>query len=211
MELRIHGERAVLVRFASVEHAGQGGPGELTDPGDAGLEENLASALHEWARVAAAVGGGRTAHDSKVAAMVSRRGRQLAGRVAETVDAPVRYSDPVNGTSIVVRPARHGRSRSVAESLIGTSPRPGDPVPWLTGTVLALFTGVVLTVAMLALTRALAAQVGGWLAVVAALVATAGLAPSLWLGRRQLILRWAALGAAAGITFAWIGILALVL
>lgn len=205
VELRIHGQRAVLVRFVPAE---DGAPrGEFTDPGDAGLGENLTSALHEWARVAAAVAGGRTAGDSRVAAMVSHRGRQLAGRVAETVDAPVRYSDPVDGTSVVVRPAMRRGVGSGAESLIGTSPRPGDRVPWLTGLVLALFTGVVLAVAMLALTHALAVQVGGWLAVVAALVVTAGMAPSLWLGRRQLILRWGVLGAAVGIAAAWIGVL----
>lgn len=209
MELRIHGERVVLIDSSDAADAGRHAAGWTTV--DARLNEDLAAALDEWARVAATIGNGKHRRDSRVASMVSRRGRQLAGRVAETFDEPVHYSDPISGQPTLVRPAGRSKAGSLADSMIGTEPRADDPVPWLTGALVALFTAVVIAVAMLALASTLASQVSGWLAVVATLVVTAGLAPSLWLARKQLIVRWAVLGAACGIAFSWLGVLALVL
>ncbi|QFU85968.1 DUF2537 domain-containing protein [Amycolatopsis sp. YIM 10] len=187
MELRVRGERAVL--------------GEEVDPHNVAIGADLADALHEWARVAAAVR--RANGDREAAAVVSQRGRQLAGRVAEVMGTPVYYVDPVTDAGSVVPPpealVRHAREK-----------RPEEPTPWATGLTVAAFVGVVVFVAMLALARTLAAETSGLLAFVAAVLVSAGLAPSLWLGRKLPILRWVVLGAAAGIAFSWIGVLAVV-
>lgn len=201
MELRIRDEHAVLVE----------GPDGADTARDVGLDEELTAALDEWARVAATVGDGTDGRTYKVASMVSRRGRQLAGRVADTCGQPVRYTDPVSGQHAVVRPAGRGSAASVAETLIGTRSRADDPVPWLTGLTVALFTAIVVAVAILALAGTLVSAVSGWLAVLATLVASAGLAPSLWLGRTHLIARWVVFGATCGIAFSWIGLLAVLL
>lgn len=209
VELRIHGERVVLIDSSESVDAKRRPAEQAADDGL--LNEDLAAALDEWARVAATIGNGKHGSDSKVATMVSRRGRQLAGRVAETFGEPVHYSDPVSGETTLVRPAKRSRAGAMADQLIGTRPRAGDPVPWLTGTAVALLTAIVIAIAMLALASTLAGQVGGWVAVVATLVVTAGLAPSLWLARKQLIVRWAVLGATCGIAFSWVGVLVLLL
>jgi len=203
VELRAHGRRAVLVRAESGHDQQQ--RAEYIDPADASLGDELTSALHEWARVAAAVEDGGVATDTNVAAMVSRRGRQLATRVAAILGNTVYYHDPVVGKRVAVRPTTGRRPESTAESLIGAAHHETDAVPWLTGSTLALFTGVVVAVAILALTTELAAHVAPWLAIVAVVIVTAGLLPSLWLARRQPILRWGALGAVTGITCAWLG------
>ncbi|AXB45474.1 DUF2537 domain-containing protein [Amycolatopsis albispora] len=186
MELRVRGERAVL--------------GEEVDPHNVAIGADLADALHEWARVAAAVR--RANGDSEAAAVVSQRGRQLAGRVAEVMGTTVYYVDPVTDAGSVITPP---------EALVRRpAPRPEEPTPWATGLTVAAFVGVVVFVAMLALARTLAAETSGLLAFVAAVLVSAGLAPSLWLGRKLPILRWVVLGAAAGIGFSWIGVLAVV-
>ncbi|MFI6029691.1 DUF2537 domain-containing protein [Amycolatopsis magusensis] len=184
MELRVRGERAVL--------------GEEADPHQVALGADLADALHEWARVAAAVR--RSNPDREAAAVVSQRGRQLAGRVAEVTGTPVYYVDPVTDAGSVIPPP---------EALV-REPRPPEPTPWVTGLTVAAFVAVVVFVAMLALARTLAAETSGLLAFVAAVLVTAGLAPSLWLGRKLPILRWVVLGAAGGLAFSWIGVLAVV-
>ena len=209
MELRAHGQRAVLVRSETRSSPRQNV--EYIEPADASLGDELTSALHEWARVAAAVQDGGIAADTNIAAMVSRRGRQLATRVAATLGTTVHYHDPIVDKSVPVRPTTGRRPPSAAESLIGTAHRETAAVPWLTGSTLALFIGVVVAVAILALTTELAAHVAPWLAIVAVLIVTAGLVPSLWLARRQPILRWGALGAATGIACSWLGTVVVVL
>src|SRR5699024_9259852 len=111
----------------------------------------------------------------------------------------VYYHDPVVGKRVAVRPTTGRRPESTAESLIGAAHHETDAVPWLTGSTIALFTGVVVAVAILALTTELAAHVAPWLAIVAVVIVTAGLVPSLWLARGQPILRRGALGAVRGI------------
>ncbi|MBN6034871.1 DUF2537 domain-containing protein [Amycolatopsis sp. 195334CR] len=185
MELRVRGERAVL--------------GEEVDPHNVAIGADLADALHEWARVAAAVR--RANGDREAAAVVSQRGRQLAGRVAEVMGTTVYYVDPVTDAGSVIPPP---------DALVRKPVRPEEPTPWATGLTVAAFVGVVVFVAMLALARTLAAETSGLLAFVAAVLVSAGLAPSLWLGRKLPILRWVVLGAAAGIAFSWIGVLAVV-
>ena len=85
--------------------------------------------------------------------------------------------------------------------------RPREPTPWLTGLTVSAFIAAVVVVAMLALATTLARETSGWLALVASVVVTAGITPSLWLVRRTPILRWAAYGAAAGVVLAWAGVL----
>lgn len=220
MELRIRGEHAVLA-------AQDGTAGREIDPRSLALEAGLAEALHEWARVAAAVnrdeegphgdGDQDRRQGSQAAAVVSRRGRQLAARLASTMGRPVSYRDPVTGLATVIPPSLRDYSgprrprRSPLRRLIGGTTEVNEPTPWGTGLTAAAFIAVVVAVAMLALADTLATETSGILAIVAAIVVTSGLAPSLWLARHQPVLRWVALGAGTGVAVSWIGVLALAL
>ncbi|MDT8911173.1 DUF2537 domain-containing protein [Amycolatopsis sp. PS_44_ISF1] len=203
MELRIRGERAVL--------AGPGGEhAREVDPRRLAIGADLAQALHEWARVASAVS--RTGPDAEVAgSVVSQRGRQLAGRLAAVMGTTVRFIDPVSGVETVVEPPPRDPAsppRPPGEPRLARHRR--EPTPWFTGLTVSAFAAVLVVVAMLALTTTLARETSGWLAVLAAVVVTGGITPSLWLGRSLPILRWAVFGAAAGLVVAWAGVLAIV-
>ncbi|MCR3720691.1 MULTISPECIES: DUF2537 domain-containing protein [Prauserella salsuginis group] len=231
LELDVDGDRAVLV----------GTGGRTADPAAFSLGGELTDALHEWARVSAVVGagagraagpGGTGAVDAREGeAVVAHRGRQLAGRVAAALGVSVSYRDPVAGrTFVAVPPAEeaggeaeppspgapggrqvHGRFDALAEWWrVQAAQNPG-PVPWGTGVLVGAFFAVVMIVAMLALAGALASATHGLVAIVAALVVSAGLAPSLWLGRRVPVVRWIVGGVAAGIALSWIGVLVIVL
>lgn len=199
MELRIREGRAVL--------AGPGGESAReVDPHSLAIGSDLAQALHEWARVASAVGGSGT----EAASVVSQRGRQLAQRVAATMGTSVRFVDPVSGDRIMIDPPAPARRNELARRLFGTPDPAGEPTPWLTGLTVSAFAAALVVVAMLALANTLARETNGWLALLASAVVTAGITPSLWLARRVPIVRWASFGAAAGIVFAWIGVLIVV-
>jgi hypothetical protein len=209
VELRIRGERAVLA-------ADDGVGVREADPHSLPLGPELADALHEWARVAAALSraeeeGAPQERGSEAGAVVSRRGYQLATRVAAVMGAPVSYVDPVTGADVVIEPPRPSKAPSVVERLLGKPEPESEVTPWGTGLTVAVFVAAVLAVAMLALAGTLATETSGWLAVAACLVVTGGLAPSLWLARRLPILRWAALGAAGGMLVSWVGVLVVVL
>lgn len=195
MELRIRGEQAVL--------AGPGGEhAREVDPRRLAIGAELAQALHEWARVASAVA--RSDSDVDVAgSVVSQRGRQLAARLAAVMGTEVRFVDPVTGVETVVEPPRRPDQPARARTR-------EEPTPWLTGLTVSVFAAAVMVVAMLALATTLARETSGWLALIAALVVTGGVAPSLWLGRKVPILRWAVYGAGGGLALAWIGVLATV-
>jgi hypothetical protein len=217
VELRIRGERAVL--------AGPGGESAREiDPHSLAIGAELAEALHEWARVAAAVrrSGEDTdasAGEHEAAAVVSQRGRQLATRVAAVMGTPVHYLDPVTQAEVLIEPpaqpaddeAVTERQPSVFERLFGTPDPAGEPTPWPTGLTVAGFVAAVIIVAMLALAGALAHETSGWFTVLCSVLVTAGIAPSLWLGRKVPILRWAALGAAVGVVVSWVGVLVVAL
>ncbi|EID54941.1 DUF2537 domain-containing protein [Saccharomonospora xinjiangensis] len=168
---------------------------------------DLAEALEEWARVCTAVrrtagGAGRE--------VVSRRGRQLVGRVATVLGQPVWYRDPMTDETTLVQPPPAPRVRAERAAAVSPSLRDApvaDPTPWGTGLTVAGFVAVFVVVAMLALASSLAAETAGWVAVVAAAVVTGGLAPSLWLGRRVAVVRWIVLGAVVGTALSWIGVL----
>ncbi|MBE1576513.1 DUF2537 domain-containing protein [Amycolatopsis roodepoortensis] len=199
MELRIREGRAVL--------AGPGGESAReVDPHSLAIGSDLAQALHEWARVASAVGGSGT----EAASVVSQRGRQLAQRVAATMGTSVRFVDPVSGDRVIIDPPAPTPRNELARRLFGTPDPAGEPTPWLTGLTVSAFAAALVVVAMLALANTLARETNGWLALLASAVVTAGITPSLWLARRVPIVRWAAFGAAAGIVIAWIGVLVVV-
>ncbi|MFI5561434.1 DUF2537 domain-containing protein [Amycolatopsis japonica] len=199
MELRIREGRAVL--------AGPGGESAReVDPHSLAIGTDLAQALHEWARVASAVGSSGT----EAASVVSQRGRQLAQRVAATMGTSVRFVDPVSGDGVIIDPPTPAPRSELARRLFGTPDPAGEPTPWLTGLTVSAFVAAVAVVAMLALANTLARETNGWLALLASAVVTAGITPSLWLARRVPIVRWASFGAAAGIVIAWIGVLIVV-
>ncbi|MGH3520716.1 MAG: DUF2537 domain-containing protein [Haloechinothrix sp.] len=211
MELRVQGDRAVLADRES--------PNGEVEPEKLPLGPDLAAALHEWARVASAVRRASMGESAALAdpvedavGVVSRRGRQLAGRVASQMRMPVHYVDPVTETSIVVVPdpaaavprgPRHARSDGT--TLFRRTP--GEPVPWGTGLTVSAFMLAVVLVGMLALVGTLARETNEWIAVLASVLVTAGMAPSLWLGRGVPILRWVCFGAAAGLAASWVGLL----
>jgi uncharacterized protein DUF2537 len=186
VQLRTDGDRAVLV----------GGDADAaTDPASLPLGTELTDALHEWAKVAAAVS--RAEPGVAAGSVVSRRGLQLAARVATSLGVPVDYVDPLTGETVLVEPAA-----------AAPPPRPArrpEPVPWLTGLTVsgASLVLVVVTVVTLATTLA---ETYSLLAVASNVVVTAGLLPSLWLIHRQPIWRWVAYGVAAGIALSWLAL-----
>lgn len=204
MELRVRGDRAVLTER-----------GADAEPESLPLGADLAAALHEWARVAAVVRKASAGGPAAIAepgedtvGVVSRRGHQLAGRVATEMRTPVQYVDPVTEIATVVVPnpaATTSGPRHAAPGGSGLFRRtPGEPTPWATGLTVSVFLAAVVLVGMIALMSTLAESTTAWLAVGAVIVVTVGLAPSLWMGRRVPILRWACLGAAAGIAASWV-------
>ncbi len=184
----MRGYRGTVDRGAGLELRVREGRAVLTSLGDGaaepGLPADLRDALHEWARVAEYLGTG-----SKDAVLVSRRGRQLAGRVAATTGRPVGYVDPLEG----------------GVELIGS-----EPTPWGTGLTVSAATVALVMAALVSLADGLA-EIAPWVAVVALLLATAGLAPSVWLGRDTPVWRWVAYGVAAGVALSWVMVVALLL
>jgi hypothetical protein len=187
ISLRANGDRAVLVD----------GDGEaMTEPDRLPLGTELTDALHEWAKVAAAVV--RAEPGAAAGAVVSRRGLQLAGRVATSLGVDVRYVDPVSGAESVVEPLRQPRR----------PPRPSpppEPKPWLTGLTVSLSSLAITVVTVVTLAASLA-ETYSLLALAANVVVTAGLLPSLWLIHRQPIWRWVSYGVAIGLALAWLAL-----
>ncbi|WP_028848693.1 DUF2537 domain-containing protein [Thermocrispum agreste] len=204
MELRVRGDRAVLV---DGRHAAGLAPEEFP------LNDELAAALHEWARVATAIRATRRddGSDTETVGVVSRRGHQLAGRVAAELRRPVRYVDPVTGSTVVVVPREP--VRRVPRPDEGTRwfrRSPGEPTPWGPGLTVSVMIGAVVLVGMLALTTTIAEAVAGWAALLAASIVSGGMAPSLWLGRNVPTMRWVCFGAAGGLAISWLGVLIVV-
>jgi hypothetical protein len=196
IQLRANGERAVLVADGAADESADGAGVAVTEePGRFPLGTELTDALHEWAKVAAAVR--RAEPGTAAGAVVSRRGLQLAGRVATCLGVAVRYVDPLSGAESVVEPA--------AAPKPPPRPRGPEPVPWLPGLTVAAASLVltVLTVVTIAITLA---ETYSLLALASNVVVTAGLLPSLWLIHRQPIWRWVAYGVAVGIGVAWLAL-----
>lgn len=176
LELRARDGRAVLVPWGSADEVR---PEELR------LPDGLAADLHEWARVAHSVRRAGAA-GGEAGTLVSRRGRQLADRLAAGTGARVGYADPVRGG---------------IELLL-----PGEPTPWATGLAVSALVAVLAAVAVLALSTGLAG-ISRWLAVLSNLLVAAGLAPSVWFARSLPVWRWVAFGVAAGVPLAWVALL----
>ena len=81
-------------------------------------------------------------------------------------------------------------------------------VPWGTGLTVAGFVAAVTAVGVVVLSLGLI-RVHPLLAVGLNVVAAGGLAPTLWGWRRTPVRRWFVLGAAVGVTGAWLTLLAL--
>jgi hypothetical protein len=195
MELRAVGERAVLV--------GHDGSAEReVDPGNLALDGDLSDALHEWARVSAAVL--RSSGSAGAAgAVINRRGLQLAGRLAAIMNVPVGYVDPLTGEVSIVDPPDAADGSTVRQST--TASLPPEPVPWLPGLTVSGFIFVLVLFAVLTLAITLAAT-NPLLAIGSNLVVTAGLLPSVWMVRHAPIWRWIALGVAGAIGLAWLAL-----
>lgn len=193
MQLRANGERAVLVGHDGVAE-------REMDPQRLPLGVELTDALHEWARVASAVQRSdvnASGVSPAAGAVVTRRGLQLAGRVAASMGVPVGYVDPLSGQELVVEPpARTHRLRHA---------HPPEPVPWLTGLTVAAASLGLLLITMLTLASTLA-ETNVLLAIGSNVVVTAGLLPSVWLVRRQLVWRWVALGVAVALVLGWVAL-----
>lgn len=195
MRLRASGERAVLVGHDGVTE-------REVDPRRLPLGAELTDALHEWAKVVNAVRRAPNADpdpDSAAGAVVSRRGLQLAGRVAEVMGVAVHYVDPLSGAESVVEPPDLQPRRPARPQ------RPPEPTPWLPGLTVAGASLVIVLVTVMTLATTLA-ETNALLAIAANAVVTAGLLPSLWLIHRQPIWRWVAYGLAAGIGLAWLAL-----
>ena len=78
-----------------------------------------------------------------------------------------------------------------------------EPTPWVTGIPLAVFSALVVGVAVWVLSAGLADR--PIVAVLVNLLVAGGLTPAMWLSRNLPVLRWIAAGAAAGIVLGWIG------
>ena len=212
MQLRARDGRALLA--GEVGDAGdQDGAGAQreVDPHSLALGADLADALHEWARVADAVHRNGQA-DGSAARLISRRGQQLAGRVAAVMGRPVSYADPLTGEVTEIglpspsapvesvvrrasRPARHSRHEAA-----------GEATPWATGLTVTFVTGVLMLIVVVMLSLALGAA-NRWLPLIANVVIAVGLAPSVWLARHAPVWRWVAYGVVGGIVLAWIALL----
>lgn len=191
LELTARAGRPVLAVRDESDVRSDPGSDQGSDPGSdqgsglgSGLPAELRAALSEWARVADAVAPG--AEDASV---VSRRGRQLAGRVAASTGRAVEYVDPLDGGMQVIAP---------------------EPTPWATGLTVSAATVTLVLVALVSLAGSLA-EIAPWVAVVALVVASAGLAPSVWLGRNTPVWRWVAYGVAAGVVASWVGLVVILL
>jgi hypothetical protein len=219
VELRVQDGKAVL--------AGRDDAGEReVDPHTLPLGAGLADALHEWAKVADAVTRADAPSDGAASALVTRRGRQLAGRLAADMGTPVEYTDPVSGELVVVdvpgTPAdvdddAVDAAGTEADGETGTAaetddqdeaeePEPQEETPWGTGLTVSLITAAVVTFTVYTLSVGLG-ETSQWLALLANVLVVGGIAPSVWLARNVPVWRWVAYGVVAGVLAAWLSLL----
>ncbi|QFZ16498.1 DUF2537 domain-containing protein [Saccharothrix syringae] len=205
MELRVQDGRAVL--------AGRDDAGEReVDPHALPLGAGLADALHEWAKVADAVVRSDASSDGVASALVTRRGRQLAGRLAADMGAPVRYADPVTGELFTVEVPAEGEEPEDVEDAGEDAGEPvaeaeREPTPWGTGLTVTLIVAAVVTFTVYRLSVGLA-ETSTWLAVLANALVVGGISPSVWLARNVPVWRWVAYGVVTGVLVAWLSLLA---
>ncbi|MEV6712914.1 DUF2537 domain-containing protein [Lentzea sp. NPDC051208] len=195
MELRVRDGRAVL--------AGEDDSGEReVDPHSLPLGADLAEALHEWAKVADAVVRTETPADGVASALVARRGKQLAGRLAAVMNSPVSYTDPVSGALLTV----DAPEAPVEVPVVTEAEAEPEPTPWGTGLTVSVITAAIVTVTVVSLSLGLG-ETSRWLALVANVLVVGGLAPSVWLGRSVPVWRWVAYGVVTGVLVAWLALI----
>jgi Protein of unknown function (DUF2537) len=220
VQLRARDGRALLAGQAS-DRADHQEPVEAeVDPHSLALGTDLADALHEWAMVADAVHRNGQTDGSAAAALISRRGQQLASRLAAVMGRPVSYADPLTGeiTEVDV-PADEQRPTPSQPAVWWArqqdTPKHSKPPkhslgaerpPWATGLTVSIVTAVLMMTVVITLSLALGAA-NRWLPLIANLVIAIGLAPSVWLARRAPVWRWVAFGVVAGIVVAWVALL----
>jgi hypothetical protein len=193
VELRVRDGRAVL--------AGEDESGEReVDPHSLPLGADLAEALHEWAKVADAVVRTETPADGVASALVTRRGKQLAGRIAAVMNSTVRYTDPVSGELVSVE-APEAPAKPVKQA--PAEQEEPEPTPWGTGLTVSFITAAIVTVTVVSLSLGLG-ETSRWLALIANVLVVGGLAPSVWLGRKVPVWRWVAYGVVTGVLVAWL-------
>ena len=197
MELRVQDGRAVL--------AGRDDAGEReVDPHTLPLGAGLAEALHEWAKVADAVTRTDAPSDGAASALVTRRGRQLAGRLAADMGTPVEYTDPVTGELVVVdAPEAAGEPE---DEVAAEEPEPQEETPWGTGLTVSFIVAAVVTFTVYTLSVGLG-ETSQWLALLANVLVVGGITPSVWLARKMPVWRWVAYGVVAGVLAAWLSLL----
>ncbi|MER5263723.1 DUF2537 domain-containing protein [Actinosynnema sp. NPDC002837] len=201
MELRVQDGRAVL--------AGRDDAGEReVDPHTLPLGAGLADALHEWAKVADAVTRADPPSDGAANALVTRRGRQLAGRLAAEMGTPVEYTDPVTGELVVVDvPPVEAVDEAEGDDGVETEePEPQEETPWGTGLTVSFIVAAVVTFTVYTLSVGLG-ETSQWLAVLANVLVVGGITPSVWLARKVPVWRWVAYGVVAGVLAAWLSLL----
>jgi hypothetical protein len=197
------------------------------DPHSLALGADLADALHEWARVADAIGRSAGAVDAIAGDLVSRRGLQLAARVAAAMGASVSYVDPLSGETreVAVPEADQSQYRVPAAPwlrerddlpavdgtgvLMADHPAdydPDEPTPWAAGVTVTAFVAVMITVVVVTLSVGLG-ESNHWLPLIANVVIAIGLAPSVWLTRKVRVWRWVAYGIVGGLLVGWVGLL----
>lgn len=209
-----------MTTLASVELRAQRGHAVLVADGGADVHEvsaqhpplppGLTNALEEWAKVADAVTrAGHRPVGPSTTELVSRRGEQLAARLATEVGCAVRYADPLRGEVRVVRVplprTANGRTRPRPYPP-QTWARVAEPTPWATGIAVSGFVAVLVVFAVISISLGLA-ETTPFLALGANVLIGAGLAPSVWLARHVPIWRWVGFGVAGGIMLAWFGLL----
>lgn len=177
LELRAQAGSAMLTSYGD----------HLPDPAWFRLSEELRAALDEWALVAetVALDGDRQQGHPSPAELVSRRGRQLAARLAVATGHPVGYVDPLTG----------------GVELIGR-----EPTPWATGLTVSAVSAAMVLVALVAFARGLA-EIGAWVPAATLSLVTVSLAPSIWLARLTPVWRWLGYGIAAGVVLSWVVLL----
>lgn len=208
MQLRARDGRAVLA-----EDDIEFGIGQDTEPDDDRIEldDDLARALHEWARVAQAVvrSAGTDGDVGAASGLISRRGRQLATRLAAEMGMVISYVDPLTGEILDVGEPEDWPPPRGAHAARQDRERPdrrARRTPWGTGLTVSAFAAAVVLFAVIALSEALGSA-SRWLAVAANVIIALGLAPSLWLARKVPVWRWVVYGVIGGIGLAWIALL----
>jgi hypothetical protein len=216
VQLRARDGRAVLAEDDIEFGIGRdvGSDDADTEPDDqVELDADLASALHEWARVAQAVArsAGTDGDIGAASGLISRRGRQLATRVAAEMGMVISYVDPLTGEVVDVGepeddwPPQRGGAHAAPEDRQRPDRR-ARRTPWGTGLTVSGFAAAVVLFAVIALSEALGSA-SRWLAVAANVIIALGLAPSLWLARKVPVWRWVVYGVIAGIGLAWLALL----